>query len=119
MWNAATEIHELRKLDIGLVPLPLTSWTPHKFYLKLVQYMALGIPAVATPLGSNPIVIEDGKTGFLAESSSDWVRLITELARSPELREQMGRDAAEVVSQRYTLQANAEKIVAAFRSALT
>jgi len=118
-WDPKTEVADVRKLDIGLVPLPLTPWTPHKFYLKLVQYMALGIPAVATPLGSNPIVIEDGKTGLLATGDHQWTRLISLLAGDAELREAMGQRAAEVAHERYTVQANAEKIVAAFRSALT
>jgi glycosyltransferase involved in cell wall biosynthesis len=118
-WDARTEVEEVRKLDIGLVPLPLTPWTPHKFYLKLVQYSALGIPAVATPLGSNPIVIDDGKTGFLASTDADWVDLVGRLADDPDLREEMGQAAADVARERYTLQANAEKIVAAFRSAVT
>ena len=80
--------------------------------------MALGIPAVATPLGSNPIVIEDGKTGLLATGDHQWTRLISLLAGDAELREAMGQRAAEVAHARYTVQANAEKIVAAFRSAV-
>jgi glycosyltransferase involved in cell wall biosynthesis len=118
IWNRETEVNDVRALDVGLVPLPLTAWTPHKFYLKLVQYMALGIPAVATPLGSNPIVIDDGKTGFLANDDAEWVRLVTKLTQDRDLREEMGQRAAAVAHERYTLQANAEKIVAAFRSAV-
>jgi glycosyltransferase involved in cell wall biosynthesis len=117
-WDPETEVADIRKLDIGLVPLPLTAWTPHKFYLKLVQYMALGIPAVATPLGSNPIVIEEGRTGFLANGQEQWLRLVKLLIDDRELREAMGRRAADIARQRYTVQANAERIVAAFRSAV-
>jgi L-malate glycosyltransferase len=117
-WRAESEVDDLRRLDVGLLPLPLTPWAPHKFYLKLVQYMALGIPPVATPLGSNAAVIQEGETGFLASSDDDWRRIIRRLADDPGLRTQVGRRAAEVAHQRYTLQANAEKIVAAFRSAL-
>lgn len=117
-WNAETEVEDLRRLNVGLLPVPLNPWTPHKFYLKLVQYMALGIPAVATPLGSNPIVIEDGRTGFLAGDDAAWLRHIERLITDGNLRAEMGRRAAEVAHSRYTLQANAEKIVAAFRSAL-
>jgi glycosyltransferase involved in cell wall biosynthesis len=116
-WRAATEVQDLRRLHVGLVPVPLTPWTPHKFYLKSVQYMALGIPPVATPLGSNPVVIDEGKTGFLAEDDAAWERTLNRLVDDQELREQVGKRAAEVARQRYTLQANAEKIVAAFQSA--
>jgi glycosyltransferase involved in cell wall biosynthesis len=67
-WRADTEVRDLRELDVGLLPVPLSEWNRRKFYMKLVQYMALGIPAVCTPLGSNPDVVEQGKTGFLAET---------------------------------------------------
>lgn len=117
-WRAETEVQELRRLDIGVLPLPLTPWTPHKFYFKLIQYMALGIPAVATPLGCNPIVIEDGRTGFLARDERAWMRNLKRLVEDPELRERVGRLAADEAHRRYTLQANAERIVAAFRSTL-
>jgi glycosyltransferase involved in cell wall biosynthesis len=116
-WRGETEVADLRRLDVGLVPVPLTAWTPHKLYLKLVQYMALGIPAVATPLGTNPVIMEDGVTGFLAEGSSDWVQKVERLVENAELREEMGKAAAERAHRGYTLQANADKIVAAFRSA--
>lgn len=115
-WHAATEVDDLRMLDVGLVPLPSNEWTKRKFYLKLVQYMALGIPAVATPLGANPFVIEEGRTGFLARSLTEWHTAIGRLIDEPTFRRQMGRAAAEVAARRYTLGANAERIVAAFRS---
>jgi glycosyltransferase involved in cell wall biosynthesis len=117
-WRASTEVEDLRSFDVGLLPLPHTPWTPHKFYLKLVQYMALGIPPVATPLGSNPILIKDGETGFLADSDREWVAKLERLVADAELREQVGRRAAELALSRYTLQANAERIVAAFRSSV-
>lgn len=117
-WRAETEVADLRRLDIGLLPVSPTRWAPHKFYLKLVQYMALGIPPVATPLGSNPDVIDEGVTGFLARDHTTWRQAVERLVEDAELRERCGREAATVAHRRYTLQANAEKILAAFRSAV-
>jgi glycosyltransferase involved in cell wall biosynthesis len=117
-WRAESEVEDLRRFDVGLVPVPMDPWAPHKFYMKLVQYMALGIPPVASPLGSNPLVIEDGVTGFLARDDQEWEQVLTRLVEDPELRESVGRRAAEVAKERYTVQANAEKIVAAFRAGL-
>ncbi len=117
-WRAESEVADLRRLDVGLLPVPATPWAEHKFYLKLVQYMALGIPPVATPIGSNPEVIDDGVTGFLAGDDAGWRRAVERLVTDPDLREQCGRRSAEVAHRRYTLQANADKIVAAFRSAM-
>jgi glycosyltransferase involved in cell wall biosynthesis len=118
-WRADTEVADLRRLDIGLLPVPLSEWNKRKFYMKLVQYMALGIPAVCTPLGSNPDVVEHGKTGFLADTPADWQRYIELLVEDGERRARMSEHAAQVGQAKYTLQANAEKIIAAFRSALT
>jgi len=117
-WRAETEVDDLRQLDIGLVPLPTDEWTKRKFYLKLVQYMALGIPAVATPLGANPTVIDEGRTGFLASTPSEWLAAITRLVEDEELWLRMREAAAEEAAKHYTLAANAERIVAAFRSAV-
>jgi glycosyltransferase involved in cell wall biosynthesis len=115
-WRAESEIADLRRLDVGLLPVPVTPWTPHKFFLKLVQYMALGIPPVATPLGSSATIIQDGETGFLARGDAEWQRAVGRLVTDAALREQVGRRAAALARERYTLQANAEQIVAAFRS---
>jgi len=118
-WSAATEVPDLRQLEIGLLPVPPSSWAQSKFFLKAVQYMALGIVPVATPAGDNPRVIEHARTGFLVESERDWTRTLDRLIADPGLRERVGRAAAAVAAERYTLQANAERIVAAFRSALS
>lgn len=115
-WSAETEVDDLRRLDVGLLPLPNTKWSPHKFNLKLVQYMALGIPPVATPLGANPIVIEHGVNGFLADDDRQWQESVSRLIEHPDLREEMGRRAATTAQAGYTLQANTEKVIAAFRS---
>jgi len=118
-WCAETEIDDLRRLDIGLLPLPVNEWTKRKFYLKLVQYMALGIPAVCTPIGANPGVVQNGITGYLADGTEAWIEAIDRLVVDRDLRMRMGKQAANVAHQRYTLAANAEKIIGAIRSAVT
>lgn len=117
-WCAETEVDDLRKIDVGMVPLPVNEWNKRKFYMKVVQYMALGIPPVCTPLGSNPEVVEHGVTGFLADTSDEWVGYLEQLIRDHTLRRQMSEHAARVARERYSLTANAGKIVAAFRSSL-
>ena len=111
-------MEDLRQLDIGLLPLPVDEWTKRKFYLKLVQYMALGIPAVCTPLGSNPEVVDHGETGFLADGPGEWMDSIERLIEDPDLRREMGERAARVAHARYTLQANEDAIVEAVRMAV-
>jgi glycosyltransferase involved in cell wall biosynthesis len=117
-WSATTEVDDLRQMEVGIVPLPVNEWNKRKFYMKVAQYMTLGIPPVATPLGSNPEVIEHGVTGFLADSTGEWVACLEKLIGDPELRAQMSRRAAHVAAEKYSLAANAAKIVEAFRSAV-
>ncbi len=117
-WSASTEVRELRRFDVGLVPLGRHPANPWKFNFKLAQYMALGIPPVATPVGSNPELVEHGVTGLLAEGPHDWVRHLEELSVNQERRQEMGAAAARFAAGRFTVAANAERIVAAFRSAM-
>ncbi|HLE62449.1 MAG TPA: glycosyltransferase family 4 protein, partial [Pyrinomonadaceae bacterium] len=117
-WREQTEVEDLRKIQIGMVPLPVNEWNKRKFYMKSAQYMALGIPPVCTPLGSNREVIEHGKTGFFAETKEDWVGYLELLIKDSELRTRMGQSAAQAAREKFSLQANAEKIIDAFRSAV-
>jgi L-malate glycosyltransferase len=117
-WRAPSEVSDLRELEIGLLPVPPSPWAPNKFFLKLVQYMALGIVPVATPAGDNARVISHGETGFLVDSERAWTDTVERLIGDSDLRERVGAAAAVRAAERYTLQANADRIVAAFRSAL-
>jgi glycosyltransferase involved in cell wall biosynthesis len=117
-WHEETEVEDLSKLDVGLLPIPVNEWNKRKFFLKLVQYMALGIPAVATPLGSVPDVLEHGVTGFIAETPEEWRDYVGRLVADASLRRQMGQAAAAKARRCYTVQANADAIVEAFRLAL-
>jgi glycosyltransferase involved in cell wall biosynthesis len=118
-WRAETEVADLQELDVGLLPAPVNEWNKRKFFLKLVQYMALGIPGVCSPIGSNPEVVEHGRTGFLADTPAEWTHSLQRLVSEPDLRLEMGERAAEVAHRKYTLQANAERIVSAFRAAVS
>ncbi len=117
-WSAATEVRNLRDFDVGLLPLIDHPWNAWKFNFKLAQYMALGIPPVCTPVGSNVEIVEHGKTGFLASSSDDWVRCLEALITDDQRRQQMGAAASEYARRHFTLGANEQTIVGAFRSAL-
>ena len=117
IWNSETEVDDLRQIQIGLVPLPNDNpWNPYKFIMKTAQYMSLGIVPVGTPMASNPEVIRHGENGFLAASDSDWTDAVSTLINDEELRLSMSRVAARDATEKYSLQANARKIIAAFRS---
>lgn len=116
-WSMESEVEDLRRIHIGLVPLPDDNpWNPYKFIMKTAQYMSLGIVPVGTPMASNTEVIRHGENGFLAGNSKDWVDLISTLIHDERLRYSMSREAAKDAAAKYSLQANAGKIVKAFRS---
>jgi len=117
-WSAETEVDDLRKMQVGMVPLPVNEWNKRKFYMKTAQYMALGIPTVATPLGSNPEVIEHGVSGFLADSDEEWIEYLGRLIKDHDLRARMSRAAAAAAKEKYSLEGNTEKIIEAFRAAV-
>jgi glycosyltransferase involved in cell wall biosynthesis len=115
-WNEATEVDDLRRIQIGLVPLPDHPWNPYKFIMKTAQYMALGIVPVGTPMASNTEVIRHGENGFLASTDDEWIEYLSCVIGDSELRKNMSRQAADDAIAKYSLQANAEKIIEAFRS---
>ena len=105
-WNESAEVKELQDIDIGLYPLPDDDWVLGKSGLKALQYMALGIPTVATRIGANTRIIRDGVNGFLVNDPGGWKAAILELAADPELRRRVGLEAARTVVERFSVRAN-------------
>ena len=117
-WNGDTEVEDLRKMQVGLVPLPQNSWNPYKFIMKTAQYLALGIVPVGTPMASNPEVISHGVNGFLASTDAEWLEYLMLLVKDHKLRNEMSKRGAIEAREKYNLEANRTKIIDAFRSAL-
>ena len=115
-WNESTEVYDLRRMQIGLVPLPENSWNRYKFIMKTAQYMALGIVPVGTPMASNTEVIRHGENGFLAATDDEWVKYLTILVKDTKLMNSMSRAAVADALAKYSLEANRAKIVEAFRA---
>ncbi len=89
-WNEEDEISQLQSIDIGIMPLTDDTWTQGKCAFKIIQYMAIGIPTVASPVGMNCEVTIDGKTGYLVRSHDEWVGTLCTLVESEYLRKEMG-----------------------------
>ena len=105
-WSEPTEVEDLQEIDIGLYPLPDEEWVLGKSGLKALQYMALGIPTVATRVGANSRIIQDGENGFLVSDEEEWKNRILELASDPDLRSRIGHRAQRTVSERFSVRAN-------------
>lgn len=108
-WAKETELKELREFDIGIMPLPDDEWAKGKCGLKGLQYMALEIPTIISPVGVNQEIIQHGKNGYLATSLHEWVDCISELIENREKRLSMGQEARKTVIERYSVEANKRK----------
>ena len=102
-WSEAGEIEALRKIDIGVMPLPDDEWTRGKCGFKLIQYMTCGVASVASPVGVNRGIIEHGVNGFLAADTAAWVKCLTALIDDPGLRGEMGRMARRTAVERFSV----------------
>ena len=87
------------------MPLPDDPWTKGKCGFKLLQYQAVGLPVVCSPVGVNREMIVDGVNGFHAYVPQDWFDRLNQLISSPELRNRMGKTGREMVVKKYSLKA--------------
>ena len=119
-WKEEYEIKTLRRFDIGLYPLPDEDWVLGKSGLKAIQYMALGIPTIATAIGANYRIINDGENGFLVDVSNNnlWYKRIEQLINSKELREKLGEVGRKTIIDKYSIEANKQKYLDVFSSVL-
>lgn len=109
-WQEETEVSQLQQLDVGIMPLPDAPWERGKCGYKLIQYMACGLPVVASPVGVNEEIVEVGMNGFLADGEEGWLSALTALAADPQLRVGMGRAGRARVELHYSLEVQASRL---------
>ena len=90
--------------------MPDNAWTRGKCGLKVLQYMAAGLPVVSSPVGVNKDIVEHGITGFLAESSDEWETAIEQLIRDPDLRKVMGEAGRKRVAKHFSIEMTFQKM---------
>lgn len=110
-WNEITEIADLLKMDIGVMPLKDDSWSEGKCGFKLIQYLSLGIPAVASPVGVNKVIIQQGVNGYLCTTIQEWKDAIRTLVSDAALRKSAGAAGREKMLQEYSIAANKDKFI--------
>lgn len=113
-WNEKSEIDDLLKIDIGIMPLPADEWSKGKCGFKALQYMALGIPAVVSPVGVNANIIDPGVNGFLADSKEQWYQYINTLILDEALRKTMGKAGRQKVIELYSVESNSFAFLSLF-----
>lgn len=103
-WNSDLEPQVFSQFDIGIMPLPNNERARMKAGFKLLQYMAAGLPVVASPIGVNRDIIRHGWNGFLADTIEEWISCLKQLACDPELRFRMGQNGRDFVKENYRLE---------------
>jgi len=110
-WSEETEVADIQSFDVGIMPMPDEPWTRGKCGYKLIQYMACSRSVVASPVGVNQQIVEQGVNGFLAATSVDWVRALCTLRDNSGLRERMGKAGRLKVEKQYCLQLTAPRLL--------
>lgn len=108
VWTEEGEVEAIRKMDVGIMPLPDDQWERGKCAYKLIQYMACSLPVVASPVGMNQEVVRHGENGFLARTDEEWIQPLKTLIQDAGLRKRMGEKGLELVRERFTVERNFE-----------
>ena len=102
-------------MNIGIMPLKDDAWSEGKCGLKLIQYLALGIPALASPVGVNSKIIEPGINGYLCSTIAEWKTSIEQLIQDEQKRADMGYNGRKKMVEQFSIQANAGVFLGLFR----
>ena len=115
-WVKEKEIEDLLFFDIGIMPLLNNEWAKGKCGFKALQYMALGIPSVISPVGVNTEIIKDNNNGFLASNNNEWIEKISKLIESKVLRESIGNSGRLTVLEKYSVKSTKKKYLNCFQN---
>lgn len=110
-WSEESEARELVSAHIGIAPLPDNLYTRGKCALKVIQYMAAGLPVISSPTGVNKEIIEDGVNGFLVASDNEWITAVEKLAKDHDLRHRLGESGKKISQENFSLQATFQKMI--------
>lgn len=116
-WSEATEAESIRVCDVGVMPLLDSPWERGKCGYKLIQYMASGLPVVASNVGVNPEIVQQGQSGFLASTGREWVAGLDRLLNDASLRTHMGQLGRQRVERAYCIQHTGPRVAELLRAA--
>ena len=118
VWQLSGEIELFRSCDIGVYPLVDDAWAKGKCGFKAIEFMACGVPVVASAVGVNREIIEDGVNGFLATTDNEWVEKLGRLIAEPALRARFAAAGRRTIEERYSLHVNAPKLADVLKRAV-
>lgn len=113
-WNKDREIEDLLSMHMGVMPLSDDPWAQGKCAFKALQYMALGIPPLISPVGLNKEIIKPGINGFLCAEPVDWKKYIRQLLEDPTLRSEIGKQGRKTVVEQFSVLSNQQNFLNLF-----
>ena len=116
-WKLEREIADFQSLDIGIYPIVEDDWSVGKSCFKAVQYMAVGVPFVASPVGACQNIAESERTHFLARSEDEWYTYLSRLIKDDRLRREMGESGRSYAEKNYSVEVQVSKLAEALRAA--
>ncbi len=115
-WSEQIELETLHQFDIGIMPLVDSLFERGKCGFKLIQYMACGLPVVASPVGVNESIVVHNVTGYLARTNDEWIKFLSLLCNDSSLRHKMGQDGLNRVDKLYSLDITSQRFVLALKT---
>lgn len=116
-WTAETEVEDICKFDVGIMPLSDNPWSKGKCGFKLIQYMACGLPVIAAPVGANLDIVEHGRNGYFASSEDEWIQALDSLHNNADLGRRMGIAGRKLVEEKYCLDVTAPRLASLLQNA--
>ena len=113
-WSISSEIEDLMQIDIGIMPLPDDEWSKGKCGFKILQYMALEVPALASPVGVNDKIVDNGNNGFLCSTQQEWLFNLEQLINNYQLRLSMGKQGRSFIEKHYSVSSNSANFLSLF-----
>jgi glycosyltransferase involved in cell wall biosynthesis len=117
-WSEETEVADIQSFDVGIMPLSDDPWSQGKCGYKLIQCMACSRPVVASRVGVNLEIVDDGVSGFLVNGEDDWVKALNVLRENSDLRRQMGKSGRIKVEAKYCIQVTGPRLASLLCSAV-
>ncbi len=114
-WSGDNEAEEIRRFDIGIMPLTDGEWEWGKCGFKLIQYMACGVPVVGSRVGANPRIVTDGVDGVLAGGNAEWIAVLESLLADPHRAATLGAAGRTTVERQFSVQSRCAEVAAALR----
>jgi glycosyltransferase involved in cell wall biosynthesis len=115
-WSLSDEVSLFNTCDVGVYPLADDEWSKGKCGFKAIEFMACGVPVVASAVGVNRTIVRDGANGFLAATEDEWVEKLSRLLSDAALRRRFAEAGRRTIEEGYSLHVNAPTLAATLRT---